>query len=588
MNGRPTWRPEAFQVHTGLAGVPEALRRYRSRFVASVAFGVIQQGALGGAAALAAMAVGRATTGKGPIGPLVVAISGLIGLRAAADWMEAWLSHDVAYRLLADLRVGMFDAFARLAPGKLTWERSGDLAERAMADTEQLEHVYAHVALYACVAALLTPTALVLLALVHPLLVFAALPFLTIALLVPLIIREKNLVRGSALRAARTELTAELVDATRAARDIVGFGAEELTSDRLARSAASADALERRYQRWVTAEQGVATAAALAAGLATLFLAARLVSSGRVDASELPLATVLASAAAGPILALLGSTKHLGTSMASATRIAAVMSARPAVTDGGNTQLPDGPLPLTFQDVVFAYPGTPAHALRSVSLTVHPGEFVALVGPSGAGKTTLAQLALRYADPDAGAVRLGGIDVRRVTLPELRGVVALVPQEVIAFRRTIRQNLLIGGNDPGDEVLRAALREVRLLDRLGRLPDGLDSTLGTESAVLSGGERQRLALARALLRGARVLVLDEVSSMLDAESERRLIDALRRTSEGRTTLVVAHRLPMILAADRIVVLAEGEVADHGKHHELLERCDVYRRLIIPQMDSLGT
>ncbi len=240
---------------------------------------------------------------------------------------------------------------------------------------------------------------------------------------------------------------------------------------------------------------------------------------------------------------------------------------------------------LRLENVTFHYPTRPdSAALEDFSITVAPGETVALVGPSGAGKSTVFQLLLRFHDPQAGDVRVDGIDIRQLDPTALREAIALVPQDPVIFGTTARENLRYGRLEATDAEIESAARSAEAHEFLSALPQGYDSELGERGARLSGGQQQRLAIARALLKDSPILLLDEATSALDAQSERAVQQALERLMQGRTTLVIAHRLATVLKADRIVVMDQGRVVAQGKHAELVAQGGLYAELARLQFD----
>ncbi len=237
--------------------------------------------------------------------------------------------------------------------------------------------------------------------------------------------------------------------------------------------------------------------------------------------------------------------------------------------------------------VSFAYPGRRRRALADVSFSVPAGSTVALVGPSGAGKTTVANLFLRFWDPDEGVVRMNGHDLREYGLDDLRRRIALVAQDTYLFNDTLRNNILLARPGAGQAELMAAVEKASLADLVASLPDGLDTIVGERGAQLSGGQRQRVAIARAFLKDAPILILDEATSHLDAVNEQAVRAALDLLSRDRTTVVIAHRLSTVRDADRIIVLEDGRVAEIGSHHVLLDRKGLYARLVSRQLMAAG-
>jgi ATP-binding cassette subfamily B protein len=261
-----------------------------------------------------------------------------------------------------------------------------------------------------------------------------------------------------------------------------------------------------------------------------------------------------------------------------------VLRPQPGEADGAPGSAAQG-LGIQFEDLVFHYPSRPeVAALSSVSLQVEPGQTVALVGPSGAGKTTLFQLLLRFYDPDTGCIRIDGCDIRDLSLDALRASIGLVSQDSVVFSASVMDNIRYGRLDATDDDVMQAASAARVNEFADRLPDRYDTYLGERGVRLSGGQRQRVAIARALLRNPPILLLDEATSALDAQSERAVQQALNEAMVGRTTLVIAHRLATVVSADRIVVLDEGKIVETGTHEQLLQSGGLYARLAAMQFD----
>jgi ATP-binding cassette subfamily C protein CydCD len=279
--------------------------------------------------------------------------------------------------------------------------------------------------------------------------------------------------------------------------------------------------------------------------------------------------------------------RQLADTLAATRRVHAVHSEPVLIADGRGVALP-GPrrgeaAAIALRDLTFTYPGRARPALSGVSFTVPAGATVALVGPSGAGKTTIASLLLRFWDPQAGAITLGGHDLREWSLEDLRRHIALVAQDTHLFNDSLGNNIRIARPEATDAEVAAAIERASLTPLVRALPEGLATTVGERGLQLSGGQRQRVAIARAFLRDAPVLILDEATSHLDAVNEQVVQEALVSLARTRTTIVIAHRLSTVRAADQIVVLDEGRVIEQGRHDDLLRRRGLYARLVSRQV-----
>jgi ATP-binding cassette subfamily B protein len=312
-----------------------------------------------------------------------------------------------------------------------------------------------------------------------------------------------------------------------------------------------------------------------------LWIGARDVRNDIMSAGTLIQFVIYSVMVAGAVAALSEIWSELQRAAGATERLVELLTAKDAVLD------PDAPDVLTrpvkgeiaFENVQFAYPARPEiQALDGVSLSIAPGETVAFVGPSGAGKTTIIQLLLRFYDPQSGAIRLDGKDISALAREDFRQEIALVPQDPVIFATSARENIRFGRPDATDAEVEAAARAAAAHDFISALPEGYDAQVGERGVMLSGGQKQRIAIARAILRDAPILLLDEATSALDAESERAVQQAVDDLSQGRTTLIVAHRLATVKKADRIIVLDQGRIVAQGPHDALVAEGGLYARL----------
>ena len=520
-----------------------------------------------------------------PLLPWLLVTAPLAGL---LHWAESWLAHDVAFRLLAQMRMALFDKLDRLAPAYLVRRRTGDLMGIATQDVELVEYFFAHTVAPAFVAVLVPALVLGTLGWADPWLAVALLPFLLAVGLSPWLMRRRVDRLGSQAREAAGELAAHAVDSVQGLGEVVANRQERPRADALDRLTERHVRLRMPFFRELTAQNSLLEVLTGLGGLAVVTVGALRASAGTLDPGLLPLLTLLALAAFLPVSEIAQVGRQLADTLGATRRIHAVERERPVVEDGPGVAEPvarAAGVALSLEQVAFRYPGTERPALADVSFEARPGETVALVGPSGAGKTTTAQLLLRFWDPESGAIRLDGQDLRAYRLDQLRERVALVAQDTYLFNDTLEANIRVARPDASAEDLEAAIAHAALGDLVESLPEGLATPVGERGASLSGGQRQRVAIARAFLKDAPLLILDEATSHLDAVNEELVRGALDRLQQGRTTVVIAHRLSTVRKADRIVALDEGRVVEAGAHEALMARGGLYARLVRRQQET---
>jgi ATP-binding cassette subfamily C protein CydCD len=559
-------------------------RGYRGRLVATFVLGVARVAALIGVGAVSALAVLAVKRGA-PVGGWIVALFLVAPLAGLLHWLESWLAHDVAYRLLADMRLRFFRVLDALAPAYLTRRRTGDLVGVATHDIELIEYFFAHTITPAFVG-VLVPAVVLGVLLAHGWVMAVVLaPFLGYVAFSPLRERARIDQLSARAREAAGSLNAHAVDSIQGLAEVAAFQQEARRQSEFAVRARTYAQARMPFLRDLARQSALQEVATGLGGLAVAVTGAALAGHGALDPGTVPLLTLLALSAFVPVWEIAQVGRQLADTFAATQRLHAVHTEPVIVTDGPGVSPAsprhDAPA-LEMVRVRLTYPGRRRPAIDDVSLSVPTGSTVALVGPSGAGKTTVANLFLRFWDPTDGTVRLFGHDLRRYRLDDLRGRIALVAQDTYLFNDTLRANIRLARPAASDAEVATAVERAALGEFVESLPDGLDTLVGERGAQLSGGQRQRVAIARAFLKDAPVLILDEATSHLDAVSEHAVRSALDRLAQGRTTVVIAHRLSTVREADQILVFDEGRLVDAGTHERLMAGSVLYRRLVAHQ------
>ena len=484
-------------------------------------------------------------------------------------------------RVVADLRGRLYGHLIGLDMAFHDRSRSGELVSRLSADSELLRSVIGSTMSVALRSTVTVIGSLVMLFVTSPRLAAWALLGIPLAVL-PIVLgarRLQKMSRASQDRVADANtLAAETLGAV---RTVQAHAREPYERARFGKALEATLAAARRRIRTQSIGTAVAIILFFGAIVTVLWMGAHDVVDGRMTTGALGQFVLYALIGGGSVGALAEVWNELQRAAGGMGRIAELLHERPQLAAATDPLPLPAPLrgEIRFDDVVFHYPQRPDQAaLEGFSLHVRPGETVALVGPSGAGKSTVLSLLLRFHDPDAGAVSIDGVDLRRVDPLSLRERIALVPQQPALFAASAAENIRYGRLEASDAELQAAARAAEAEGFIAELPQGYDTELGERGARLSGGQQQRIAIARALLKDAPILLLDEATSALDAQSERAVQQALERLMAGRTTLVIAHRLATVLKADRIVVMERGRIIAQGSHAELLAQGGLYAEL----------
>ena len=575
---------------------------WKVKFSVVLVFGIVRVAALIGVGVASALAVAAVKQGE-PFTQYLIVLAIIAPLAGVLHWLESWFAHDMAFRMLAEMRIALYRKLDRLAPAYLVRRRTGDLVGMATHDVELVEYFFAHTVAPFFVAVLVPAVVLGTLGWFGWPMALALVPFLAVVALSPFFARHRIDTLGSRAREAFGDMNAHAVDTIQGLAEIIAF---QRTGARAAEFVARIErhtGLRLPFFSDLTRQTAILEAATGLGGLVVVVTGAHLVGTGALEPAMLPMLVLLAMSAFLPVSEIAHIGRQLADTLGATRRLYAVHNEVEAVKDGpgvdarpsaGGAASPaprigassrSGGIEIDVRDVSFSYFGNRRLALDGATFTVPAGRTLALVGPSGAGKTTAAHLLMRFWDPGSGIIRFDGHDLREYRLDNLRDRVALVTQDTYLFNETLRSNILLAKPDATEGELDDAVRRASLGAFVEALPEGLDTRVGERGVRLSGGQRQRVAIARAFLKDAPVLILDEATSHLDAVNEQAVRHALGALMSDRTTIVIAHRLSTVRDADRIVVLDAGRTEEAGSHDELIARRGLYSRLVGRQMTA---
>ena len=597
---------------------------WKAKLSLVLVFGVVRVAALIGVGVAGALAVAAVKQGE-PYTQYLIILAIIAPLAGVLHWLESWFAHDMAFRMLAQMRIALYDKLARLAPAYLVRRRTGDLVAMATHDVELVEYFFAHTVAPFFVAVLVPAVVIGTLGWFGWPMALALLPFLAVVALTPFFARHRIDALGSRAREALGDMNAHAVDTIQGLAEIIAFQRVGTRAAEFVARIGRHTALRLPLLSDLTRQTAILEAATGLGGLVVVVTGARLVESGALAPAILPMLVLLAMSAFLPVSEIAHIGRQLADTLGATRRLHAVHHETETVRDGpgpgakappgsegaergacappahrgdlsprpgqigredaarNGAPQPRGGVEIEVREVTFSYFRNHRLALDRAAFTVPAGKTVALVGPSGAGKTTAAHLLMRFWDPCSGVIRFDGHDLREYRLDDLRERIALVTQDTYLFNETLRSNILLAKPDAPDAELDAAVHRASLSAFVEALPDGLETRVGERGVRLSGGQRQRVAIARAFLKDAPVLILDEATSHLDAVNEQAVRHALQSLMNERTTIVIAHRLSTVRTAERIVVLDEGRAREIGNHDELLARGGLYSQLVGHQM-----
>jgi subfamily B ATP-binding cassette protein MsbA len=516
---------------------------------------------------------------------IALGLLGLFAIQALLNFVQVYLLTSTSELVIAQLRKDLFAHLVRLSPGFFTERRTGELTSRLSADTTVLQTLVSYNLSEFARQTLFLIGGIILLTLTD-----VSLTATTLAV-VPLVVGAA-FVFGRALRRASTGVQDRIAEATGTAdeafsqiRTVQSYTAEAEEVRRYGSHLHDVIAAALRRARIRGTFFGILTFSGFGGVVAVLWQGGRQVLEGSLTAGALVsflLYALYVAGAVGSLASLFGAYQE---AVGAARRVFDLLEAESAVKDPIKPLRLPRPLrgEVVMDNVGFHYnPGLP-EVLRGVSLKINAGEVVALVGPSGAGKTTIASLLPRFWDVTGGRITFDGLDIRDLSLKDLRAAIGIVPQEPTLFSGTIRENIAYAGiaddgSRPSEESIRAAARAAHAVEFIDRLPEGFDTRVGERGVKLSGGQRQRIAIARVFLKDPALVILDEATSSLDSESERLVEEAMEDLLRARSTLIIAHRLSTVLRADRLVVIDRGVIVEEGRHQELLASEGVYSRL----------
>lgn len=517
---------------------------------------------------------------------IALGLVAMYAVRFACRYFVIFWGHVMGARMESKMREDLFDAYERMSFSYFDRHKSGDLMSRLVSDLFDISETAHHGPEFLLIGLVEIVGSFVILAGINGELTAVLAVVLAVLVVFNFFANRRMEAVFIENRQRISGVNSRVEDALAGARVVKSFAAEDLERKKFRRSNDAYLASKVRmyhamgiYQSLIAVMMGILNICIIVGG-------GWLCAQGRMEAIDLSTYALYISLFTTPITNILNFTETFLKAVAGFARFQEVLDTQPDIEDAPDAK----PLAITegkivYEDVHFTYPGTDAEVIRGLDLVVHPGETLALVGPSGGGKSTICSLLPRFYDVDAGSIRIDGQDVRKVTQKSLHEQIGLVQQDVYLFDGTIAENIAYGKPDATAEEIVEAARRANIADFIETLPDGFETQVGERGARLSGGQKQRIAIARVFLKNPPLLIFDEATSALDNESEGAVQAALSELAQGRTTIVIAHRLSTIKDADEIATIEQGQIAERGTHEELLALGGTYARYYRMQFEG---
>lgn len=495
-----------------------------------------------------------------------------IVLRTIAYFSEMWLAHDVAFKVLADFRIMLFKAIEKVSPAILLDMRSGQLASTLMSDVELLEWFFAH-SFGSSIISIVVPIVLItFMGIINPVFPIIMIFFLAMLISIPLILKHKADAQGEKVRAQLGDASAVTIEGIQGMKEILMLNSLKRYKEK------NKSYMEKMYKSQLEYGKRLGTEGALIqwtlgmASLSILGVAAILINNGSLKPELLPVIAILSGMSFNPVIEICNTSRNFGLIFAAANRVYQVLESKPLVVDNKNeVNITELKPEIKFDNVSFSYKEKDKKAVQNINFSIKKGETVALIGESGAGKTTCVNLLLRYWDTHEGGIYIGDKNIKEISLSSLHQMTSSVLQDIYLFNTTIKENIKLGKADATDEEIKNACKLALAHDFIMEFPEGYDTLVGERGSSLSGGQRQRIAIARAVLKNSPILILDEATSNLDNENEKAIQKALKNSFKNKTTLVIAHRLSTIKEADKIIFMKNGKIKEIGTYNELVKK-----------------